>query len=201
VTIRAVVFDIGGVLEHTPDLGVKRQWEERLGLGLGEIDARMGDAWTAGSLGMITESDYDDALTLRLGLDEVQRSQYMADVWREYVGVANPELIEYARGLRPRYRTGILSNSFVGAREREQALYGFEQLVDEIVYSHEVGLRKPDPRIYELMCVRLGCRPAETIFLDNVEANVNAAAGAGLRAILFLDNAQAFRDIDALLRA
>jgi epoxide hydrolase-like predicted phosphatase len=201
VAIRAVVFDIGGVLEVTPDLGVKRQWEERLGLGQGEIDTRMGEAWTAGSLGLITESDYDDALTLRLGLDEVGRTQYMADVWREYVGVANPELIEYARGLRPRYRTGILSNSFVGAREREQALYGFEQLVDEIVYSHEVGLRKPDLRIYELMCLRLGCLPAETIFLDNVGANVNAAADAGLRAILFLDNAQALRDIDALLTA
>ena len=44
----------------------------------------------------------------------------MADLWREYLGTANTELIEYARRLRPRYRTGILSNSFVGAREREQ---------------------------------------------------------------------------------
>jgi putative hydrolase of the HAD superfamily len=47
------------------------------------------------------------------------------------LGSANTELIEYARRPRPRYRTGILSNSFVGARDRERAAYGFEDLVDE----------------------------------------------------------------------
>jgi hypothetical protein len=67
----------------------------------------------------------------------------MADIWREYLGTANKELIDYARRLRPRYRTGILSNSFVGARQREQAAYGFEDLVDEIVYSYEVGMSSP----------------------------------------------------------
>jgi putative hydrolase of the HAD superfamily len=45
-----------------------------------------------------------------------------------------------------------LSNSFVGAREREQAAYGFEDLVDEIVHTHEVGMSKPDPQIYALVC-------------------------------------------------
>lgn len=92
----------------------------------------------------------------------------MAEMWEQYLGVANSELIEYARGLRPRYRTGILSNSFVEAREREQDAYGFEDLVDEIVYSHEVGMCKPDPRIYELTCMRLGVGPEEMVFLDDV---------------------------------
>ena len=49
----------------------------------------------------------------------------------------------------------ILSNSFVGAREREQAAYGFEDLVDEIIYSHECGMSKPDPGIHALACERL----------------------------------------------
>jgi epoxide hydrolase-like predicted phosphatase len=199
MTIRAVVFDIGGVLEFTPDLGVDRRWEVRLGLNPGGIDARMGDVWTAGGLGTITESEFHDALAQRLGLDDVLRSQFLADMWTEYVGTANHDLIEYARRLRPSYRTGILSNSFVGAREREQALYGFEQLVDDIVYSHEVGLRKPDPRIYELTCMRLRCRPEETIFIDDVEANVAAAADVGLRAVHFRNNTQVLEDISALL--
>ncbi len=47
--------------------------------------------------------------------------------------------------IRAEHRTGILSDSFAGAREREQAACGFEGLVDEIVYSHEVGMSKPDP--------------------------------------------------------
>ncbi len=52
--IRAVVFDIGGVLEITPDLGVDRRWEARLGLPAGEMGRRMGDVWMDGGLGMIT---------------------------------------------------------------------------------------------------------------------------------------------------
>ena len=154
VAIRAVVFDIGGVLEITPDLGVYRQWETRLGLPAGEMGERMHDVWLGGALGAITLDDVHRAVTDRLGLDERQVAAFMADMWREYLGTANTELIEYARGLRPRYRTGILSNSFVGAREREQAAYGFEDLVDEIVYSHEAGISKPDPRIYALVCSR-----------------------------------------------
>jgi putative hydrolase of the HAD superfamily len=135
----------------------------------------------------------------RLGLDEQRLTAFMADVWREYVGSANTELIEYARGLRPRYLTGILSNSFVGAREREQAAYGFEELVDDIVYSHEAGMAKPDPRIYALVCERLGARPGETVFLDDVGQNVAGARDVGIHAVHYRDNAQAIAEIEKLL--
>lgn len=197
--IHAVVFDIGGVLEITPDLGIERLWEARLGLPTGEIDERLADVWRGGSLGTITLEDVHRALKDRLGLDEQQLAAYMADVWREYLGSANAELIGYARQLRPRYRTGIVSNSFVGAREQDQAAYGFEDLVDEIVYSHEVGMRKPDPRIYALVCERLGVRPSEMIFLDDVQAAVAGASEAGIHAIQYRNNAQAIKDIEALL--
>lgn len=199
--IRAVVFDIGGVLEITPDLGVHRLWETRLGLSAGELDERMADVWMGGGLGTITLADVHQAIRDRVGLDEQQLAAYMADVWREYLGSANTELIGYARRLRPRYRTGILSNSFVGAREREQAAYGFEDLVDEIVYSHEVGMSKPDPRIYALACERLGVRPSEMIFLDDVQRCVAGADQAGIHAIQYRNNAQAIEEIEALLTA
>jgi putative hydrolase of the HAD superfamily len=199
MAIRAVVFDIGGVLEITPDLGVDRRWEARLGLPAGEIGERLADVWTGGELGTITLDDVHRTLSDRLGLDEQQLTAFMADVWREYVGTANTELIEYARGLRPRYRTGILSNSFVGAREREQAIYGFEDLVDEIVYSHECGMAKPDPRIYALACERLGARPGETVFLDNVQQNVDGARDVGIHAVHYRDNTQAIAEIEKLL--
>lgn len=199
MVIRAVVFDIGGVLEITPDLGVDRRWEARLGLPAGEIGERMADVWTGGALGTITLDDVHLALMDRLGLDQQQLTAFMADVWREYVGSANTELIEYARGLRPRYLTGILSNSFVGAREREQAAYGFEELVDDIVYSHEAGMAKPDPRVYALVCERLGARPGETVFLDDVGQNVAGARDVGIHAVHYRDNAQAIEEIEQLL--
>ena len=199
MTIRAVVFDIGGVLEITPDLGTGRRWEARLGLPAGGLGERMGDVWLGGSLGTITLDDVHQATRDRLGLDEEQLAAYMADLWREYLGTANTELIEYARRLRPRYRTGILSNSFVGAREREQAAYGFEDLVDEIVYSHEAGMAKPDPRIYALIGTRLGARPGETVFVDDADLCVAGAREAGIHAVHYRDNTQAITEIEKLL--
>jgi epoxide hydrolase-like predicted phosphatase len=195
MVIRAVVFDIGGVLEITPDLGVHQRWETQLGLPAGEILARMSDVWQGGSIGTITLDDVHEALRDRLGLDD----KLMADLWREYLGTANTELIEYARGLRPRYRTGIVSNSFVGAREREQAAYGFENLVEEIVYSHEVGFSKPDPRIYALICTRLNVLPGEMIFLDDVDVCVTGARDAGIHAVRYQGNAQAIAEIEQVL--
>jgi putative hydrolase of the HAD superfamily len=148
-----------------------------------------------------TLHEVHQALRDRVGLDSEQVATFMADMWREYLGTANAELIEYARGLRPRYRTGILSNSFVGAREREQAAYGFEELVDEIVYSHECGMAKPDPRIYALTCERLDVSPAETVFVDDYDPNVTAARAAGLHAVLFTGNAAVVGTIAQLLNS
>lgn len=96
---------------------------------------------------------------------------------------------------------GILSNSFVGAREREQAAYGFEDLVDEIIYSHECGMSKPDPGIYALACERLGVEPAQMVFLDDSEPCVEGARRAGIHAVLYQDNGQAVSDIEDLLAA
>jgi epoxide hydrolase-like predicted phosphatase len=199
MVIRAVVFDIGGVLEITPDLGVDRLWEIRLGLSAGEILVRMRDVWRGGSISTITLDDVHEARRDRLGLDDQTLAQYMADVWREYLGTVNTELIEYGRRLRPRYRTGIVSNSFVGAREREQAAYGFEDLVEEIVYSHEVGFSKPDPRIYALICTRLNVPPEEMVFVDDSDVCVAGARDVGIHAVRYQSNAQAIAEIEKLL--
>jgi hypothetical protein len=86
MTIQAVVFDIGGVLEITPDLGVTGMWESRLGLGPGELDKRMSDVWRGGSIGTISERDVHQAVSEILGLAERQLTEFMADIWREYLG-------------------------------------------------------------------------------------------------------------------
>ncbi|HEX5502149.1 MAG TPA: HAD family phosphatase [Thermomicrobiales bacterium] len=196
MAIRAVVFDIGGVLEVTPRTGWGERWEARLGLAPGELRTRLADVWRAGSVGAITEADVERRTGELLGLERADVDALMADLWAEYLGTLNAELATYFAGLRPRYRTGILSNSFVGAREREQARYGFGDLCDTIVYSHEEGLAKPDPRSYALACARLGVRPAEMIFLDDVDVCVAAARACGIHAILYRDTAQAIADIE-----
>lgn len=197
MAIRAVVFDIGGVLEHTPSTGWRDKWRDKLS-GVGqELEARGLDSM----LGTCTEKEWLAALQEISGLDDAQLDELMDDFWTEYLGTLNVELADFFAGLRPRYQTAMLSNSSLGSRAREQARYQFDQITDLIVYSHEVGMAKPDLRIYELTCQRLGVSPGEVIFLDDVEENVAAARDCGMHAVLFKDTQQAITEICALLGA
>ncbi len=197
--IRAVVLDIGGVLEHTPPTGHTRGWEEELGLERGEIDRRLHAVWRGGSLGTLTEEEVVRAVATELRLDDADLDRFFRGVWDEYLGTANGELIEWFGALRPRYRTGIVSNSFVGARERERERYGFEDLTDVLVYSHEVGVAKPDPAIYRMICDRLGVAPEEVVFVDDREEAAEGARAVGMAAVVFRDNTQAIAEVEALL--
>jgi putative hydrolase of the HAD superfamily len=125
----------------------------------------------------------------------------MDDLWTEYLGKLNGELAAYFASLRPRYRTAILSNSFVGAREKEQERYQFGELCDLLIYSHEEGIEKPERRMFELACERLGVRPEEVVFLDDFEPHIAAAHAFGIHAILFQNTTQAIADIQAGLQA
>ena len=58
----------------------------------------MRDVWIGGSTGTVTLDEVHQALRIRFGLDAGQLAAFMADMWREYLGTANTELIEYARG-------------------------------------------------------------------------------------------------------
>ena len=199
MAIRAVVFDIGGVLEITPKTGWEERWERQLNLSPGELDQRLMSVWLDGSSGRISEEQVESGIADILGLDQAQVEEFMRDLWDEYLGTHNTELASYFAGLRPRYKTGILSNSFAGARRKEQERYGFGDICDLIVYSHEEGIKKPDSRIYRLVCERLGVQPEETVFLDDVPQAIEAAREVGMRGIVFQNNAQAIAEIESHL--
>jgi len=118
-----------------------------------------------------------------------------------YCGELDTELTDYAGSLRPRYRTAILSNSADGARREEQARYSFADLFDIIIYSHEVGLVKPDPRIYALLCAELSVSPDEVVFLDDVPQNVEAACQFGLHGLLHQSTPESIAAINSLITA
>ncbi|MGW1893383.1 HAD family hydrolase [Streptomyces sp. NPDC002004] len=182
-----VILDIGGVLEMTPGTGWEQHWEERLQLAPGTVDERMRDVWRAGSVGTIGEREVHEQVAARLGLDAAEADAFMSDLWTQYLGTPNEELIAHVRSLRGKCRLGILSNSFVGARERETALYRFDELVEHIVYSHEIGVGKPDRRAFDAVCARMEVSPRDCLFVDDVLVNVRAAQEAGMQGHLFED--------------
>ncbi len=209
MAIRWVVFDIGGILEIIPEGGdpasrfpaLDEEWNARLGLPPGRLRQCVEAIAADGAFGRCTYEQWCARLRASSGMSQADSDAYMAAFWDIYMGYPNEELIAYFRALRPQYRTAILSNSFVGAREQEEERYGFTSMTDVAIYSHEEGVHKPDPRIYAITCERLGARPDEIVFLDDVERNVAAARAFGIHAILFCDNAQAIAEIQACLLA
>jgi epoxide hydrolase-like predicted phosphatase len=199
--IRAVVFDIGGVLEYTEPMTFDAQWEEDLGLEAGGLLNRMIETWRGGSIGTVSLEEVHQKMMETFDMSEKQVHAYMEEMWAAYLGKLNQELYDYFKGLRPKFQTAILSNSFVGAREREEAAYKFSEVCDFIIYSHEVGLQKPNPAIYALTCERLGLPPQEIIFLDDRESLIEAAKAVGMQAVLFQNNAQAIAEIERIITA
>jgi epoxide hydrolase-like predicted phosphatase len=204
--IRAVGVDLGGVLERIDEA---RQFLEgwRVRLRMSEEDYLRGLLWPlttadpgdGAKTGGVTEAQLRERYVVALGLSDGQAGEFMADLWDWYCGELDAQLAGYVAGLRPRYRTGILSNSIDGARREEQARFGFEQLVDVIVYSHEAGLAKPDPRAYLLLCEELGVAPEELVFLDNRAPNVEAACQLGIHGLLHVSTEQTIAAVDSLL--
>jgi putative hydrolase of the HAD superfamily len=153
-----------------------------------------------GAFGRCTYEEWCARLRASTGMSQADFEEYMAAFWNIYMGNPNEELIAYFRGLRPRYRTAILTNSFVGAREQEEARFSFSSMTDVAIYSHEEGMRKPDPRFFALASERLGIPPAEIVYLDDRQDFVDAARACGFQAVLFISTPQAIADIEALLR-
>jgi len=96
-------------------------------------------------------------------------------------------------------RTGMLTNNIAEFRDAWRGLMSYDELFDDIVDSHEVGMRKPNPAIYELALTRLSARAGRTAFLDDLPANVEAAARLGMHAIVVdEDSAPAIATVERL---
>jgi glucose-1-phosphatase len=200
--IRAVGFDIGSVLERIdPVEQFYAPWRTRLGMTEPEFAAALASVDPEGLVrtGGLTETQYLDRYAAALGLSDAQRAEYSADLWDWYCGELDSELVAFAASLRPRVCTGIFSNSADGARREEQARYGFEQLVDVIIYSDEAGVAKPDPRAFRLLCDALGVQPGELVFLDDVPGHIDAARALGIHGIVHVSTPESIAAIEALL--
>jgi len=198
--IAAVVFDIGSVLEVIDHAVFPAPFETRHGLAPGAV-ASASDFEGEPGLGETDEAGFRGHWQRRLGLSDAQADELIADYWRWYVGTLDQPLVDWFAGVRGRgLKAGILSNSGPGAREAERR-WGFEEMTDVIVYSHEVGLAKPDPAVYKLTAARLEVEPQQIAFLDDVEVNVVAARAAGWHAVLHEDTARSIAELERIIAA
>jgi epoxide hydrolase-like predicted phosphatase len=202
MAIQAVVFDLGGVLETDIDTDTHAKWERRLNLKPGELRERyFSTGWLLdATYGKLTEEEMLCKVGEVYEIDQAQVDEFMQDFWDRYCGELNRELVPYFRSLRPRYQTAILSNGVPGARRVEEERFHFTEMTDLLIYSYEEKTGKPERRIFEITCERLGVQPEEVVFLDDVEKTVTAARSFGMHAILFQETTQAIAAIEACLQ-
>jgi len=115
--------------------------------------------------------------------------------------VIDQNLIAYIKELKKKYKIAILSN--VGTNQiRDNLLSEEEQkLIDVFVFSYEVGVVKPDPKIYQTATEKLGLESHQCVFTDDGQHNVDAAIALGMKGILYQDFRQFKQDLNKILAA
>jgi epoxide hydrolase-like predicted phosphatase len=199
MTIRAVLWDLGGVLLRTEDQSSRIQLEDRLGLPRGELGRIVFDSEASlrATVGEMTTEDVWTWVLERLGLPQIERDPFVRDFFTE--DRIDQVLMDYIRSLRPARKTGMITNAWDIARHYLETRWHIADAFDVLVISAEERLAKPDARIYELALSRLGVQPQESVFVDDLEANVAGAKAIGMHAIRFQSTPQILADLRGLL--
>jgi epoxide hydrolase-like predicted phosphatase len=202
MTIKAVIFDMGGVLVRTENR------EPRAALGLrfdktySEMDGIVFTNKSSGraSRGEITARDHMLHVMRTLGLPETD--QAIIEFRAEFFGgdEVDYSMIEEIDALRPKFRTAILSNAWDDLRGLLVERWKIDHAFDNIFISAEMGVTKPDPKIYKMVLEALGLQAEEAVFVDDFIENIEAARVLGMHGIHFQEKAQAMSELQALLK-
>jgi epoxide hydrolase-like predicted phosphatase len=144
-------------------------------------------------LGRITQNEMFEKLSM---LAHAPPKRLEADFW-SFVRI-DGEMVKLIEGLRPRYRTAMLTNAIVPFFRQVTAKYDLERLFETILVSSEEGLAKPDPAFYTLLVKRMAVRPEDCLFTDDNEVNLDGARAAGMKALLFEGADKLRRDLASI---
>ena len=196
--IKAVVWDIGGVIARTEDRIPRDQLAVDLGVTRDDLNELFfsGPEGTRAQKGEITTEELMVYIRGQLDLAPGEHTDLEE---RFFAGdQIDHELVDFIRSLKPKYRIGIISNAWRQLAELLDGL-GIRDAFDVVVGSGDVGVMKPDPRIYRLALEGLGVQPGEAVFVDDFIENIKGARALGMHAIHFLNPAQTMGDLRALL--
>lgn len=199
VNIRAVIFDFGGVLIMMVDDRPRLELAEQLGVPLSRLDDLVffSDTARKASRGEISVTQHWEAVRLALGITPGNMPGFLEKYWS--ADDMNWKLLDYIRGLRPRYKVGLLSNAWDDLRQTMHERWDIDGLFDAMIVSAEVKLVKPNPSIFHIAVERLQVQPGEAVFVDDMAENVDAARQEGLVAIQYHTLEQTLDELTRLL--
>ncbi len=198
MSIRAVFFDLGGVIVRTEYQSPRERLAERLGMEYEDLDRIVFDSETGrqASLGTITSLQHWEAVMKRLK----RPYEEMTAIRDEFFAgdIIDYEIVNFLRSLRGTVKTGLISNAWSDLRDfivREK----FDDAFDHIIISSEVGVAKPEAKIYEIALEQAGVSPNEAVFVDDFYVNIEGCEKVGIKGIHFKDALDALAELKILL--
>jgi epoxide hydrolase-like predicted phosphatase len=198
MTIKAVIWDIGGVImrtedptprdELTKDLGVTREYLNELIWG--------GEMGTKAQIGEVSPEEIWSYVRSELKLTPGE----FPDLRERFFGgdVLDIQLVDFIRSIQLHYKIGIISNAWQGIAG-SLVEWGIDDAFEMVVGSGDVGIMKPDPRIYQIALERLNVEPHEAVFVDDFIENIHGARQLGIHAVHFRDRTQTIQELAKLL--
>jgi len=196
--IRAVFFDFGGVIARTEYQTPREQLAERLGMEYEDLDRIVFDSETGqqASIGAITALQHWESVMKRLK----RPYEEMTAIRDEFFAgdILDHQILDFLRGLRGKYITGLISNAWSDLRDylvREK----LDDAFDYIIISAEVGVAKPEAKIYEIALEQAGVSPNDAVFVDDFYVNIEGCEKVGIKGIHFKDAQSTLAQLKILL--
>jgi putative hydrolase of the HAD superfamily len=198
---RAVIFDLGGVVTGSP-LQAIAAYERELGLEPNAVNRAVVSSGPTGAWSRLERGELDleafyplfeaDCAGRGITLDAREMMRRVAEIAQP-----RPAMLEAVRRLRAAgLKVAALTNNWA---TEDGAAGLLRPLFDVVIESAVVGLRKPDPRIYELACRELDVPPADAVFLDDIGGNLKAARALGMTTIKVDDPDAALAELERVV--
>ena len=198
MSVRGVFFDFGGVIVRTEYQAPRQHLADELGMEYEDLEKLVfaGPSSIRASIGEISDKEHWAEVTKRL-----RRPASETETIREkfFAGdVVDRDIVEFLRSLRPRYHVGLISNAWPDLRDYITK-QKFDDAFDYMVISGEVGVMKPEARIYQIALEQAGVSPNEAVFVDDFIENIEGCEAAGMHGIHFRDPKDAIKELKNIL--
>lgn len=209
MSVEAIVWDFGGVFTTSPFDAFNR-FEQEQGLprdfirGVNAVNPTT-NAWAQFESNKISLDEFD--LAFARESEALGHSIPGKSVIALLAGDVRPRMVDVLKRCKADYRVACITNNvkagtgptMADTPARAAAVLDVMALFEHVIESSEVGIRKPDPKIYELACERLGVAPGNTVYLDDLGINLKPARALGMQTIKVVSEGQAIRDLEAVL--
>lgn len=199
MAINAIIWDLGGVLVRTDNYASRDALAARYGMRRATLEELVygEESGHQAQLGLIDDQQHWENVRTALGIPFEEVEAFRSHFWRG--DQLDEELVDFIRALKVNHRTGLLSNAFSNLRQVIQETWHIEDAFDAMVISAEEELIKPDPRIYQVALDRLGVKPGDALFIDDMLQNVEGARQMGMHAIQFHNSEQVRSEVSEII--